>query len=190
LVATGFIWQLMLNPQLGIINPLLGQLHLGFLEKNWLGDPNLSIYVVALVQAWTWLGLPMVVYLAGLQMIPEELMEAARIDGASPWKRLRHVTLPLLAAPFTILSVFCFITMYRVFDIVYVLEGQSGPPDQTTTTLATVMYVDAFGGLGVVAQQTPQMGYALAIGVLSFLVLGAVAGIIYVVLRRRELEMA
>jgi len=186
LVVTGFIWELMLNPQIGLVNPLLQAVGLGGLQQVWLGDPAIALTVVVLVQAWAWMGLPMVVYLAGLQSIPAELHDAAMIDGATKWQILLRVTFPLLAGPFTILTVFCFIVMFRVFDVVYVLGGSLGEPDGATTTLGTVILEYAFGGIGGGASELPRMAYAMAIGVLSFVLLGLVAGVALLLLRRRE----
>lgn len=186
LIVTGFIWELMLNPQIGLLNPLLQGAGLGGLQRAWLGDPSITLFVVILVQAWQWMGLPMVVYLAGLQSIPRELIEAAIVDGASGRQVLLRITFPLLAAPFTILTVFCFIAMFRVFDIVYVLGGPLGEPDGSTATLGTLIIQYAFGGLGGTAGTLPQMSYAMAIGVLSYILLGLIAGGMLLLLRRRE----
>ena len=187
LIVTGFIWELMLNPQIGLVNPLLQGAGFGGLQRAWLGDPSITLFVVVLVQAWQWMGLPMVVYLAGLQSIPHELIEAAIVDGASARQVLLRITFPLLAAPFTILTVFCFIAMFRIFDIVYVLGGPLGEPDGSTTTLGTLIVQYAFGGLGGSAGTLPEMSYAMAIGVLSYIFLGLIAGGMMLVLRRREI---
>jgi raffinose/stachyose/melibiose transport system permease protein len=189
LVVTGFIWDLMLNPQIGLVNPLLTHIGLKGWQPIWLGDPSISLTVVILVQAWNWMGVPMVIYLAGLQSIPHELIEAARIDGAGRWAVLVRVVFPLLAAPFTTLTIFCFIVMFKVFDIVYVLEGALGSPDASTTTIGTMIYQYAFGGLGGGVSVMPRMSYAMSIGVLSFFLLGAVAGIGLLLLRRREVAL-
>lgn len=190
LIVTGFIWDLMLDPQIGLANPLLKGIGLGRFQHAWLGEPAITLIVVILVQSWQWMGLPMVVYLAGLQSIPRELIEAAMIDGASKWQSLVRITFPLLAAPFTILTVFCFIAMFRVFDIVYVLGGPLGGPDGSTTTLGTVILAYAFGQLGGSgsANALPEMSYAMAIGVLSYILLGVVAGGIMLFLQRREIS--
>jgi len=190
LVVTGFLWELMLNPQIGIVNPFLKDIGLSGLQQIWLGDPSLSLVVTILVQGWQWMGLPIVVYLAGLQSIPRELTEAAMIDGAGRWGVLWRVTFPLLAAPFTTLTIFCFIVMFRVFDIVYVLDGPLGEPDGSTTTIGTVMIQYAFGGLGGNANEMPRMAYAMAIGVWSFVFLGVIAGTGLLLLRRREVSFS
>lgn len=190
LIVTGFIWDLLLNPQIGLVNPLLTHIGLKSWQPIWLGDPSISLTVVILVQAWNWMGIPMVVYLAGLQSIPHELVEAAQIDGASSWATLVRVVFPLLAGPFTTLTIFCFIVMFRVFDIVYVLEGALGSPDASTTTLGTLIYQYAFGGLGGGVSETPRMSYAMSVGVLSFFFLGVIAGTGLLLLRRREVAFS
>jgi raffinose/stachyose/melibiose transport system permease protein len=177
LVVTSYMWELMLSPQFGIVNPFLKAIGLGHLQPVWLGDPAITLTVVILVQAWQWMGIPMVVYLAGLRSIPQEFTEAAMIDGASSWQVLLRVTFPLLAGPFTALTIICFVIMFRVFDIIYVLGGPQGEPDGATTTIGLVMFNHAFGG---------SMSYAMAIGVFSYLLLGLVAGILLLALRRRE----
>ncbi len=189
LIVTGFIWELMLNPQIGLINPLLQSIGIvnAANAPAWLGDPSYTLVVIILVQAWQWMGLPMVVYLAGLQSIPRELIEAAIVDGANARQVLLRITFPLLAAPFTILTVFCFIAMFRVFDIVYVLGGPLGEPDGSTSTLGTLILQYAFGGLGGSAGTMPEMAYAMSIGVLSYIFLGVIAGGMMLVLRRREI---
>ena len=84
LVNTGFMWQLMLSAQFGLVNPLLRAVGLGALARPWLADPVTALPTVILVQAWQWMGLPIVVFLAGLQAVPRELEEAAAIDGTGP----------------------------------------------------------------------------------------------------------
>jgi raffinose/stachyose/melibiose transport system permease protein len=165
LIVTGFIWELMLNPQIGLFNPLLQGMGLGSLQRAWLGDPSITLVVVILVQAWQWMGLPMVVYLAGLQSIPRELIEAAIVDGANARQVLLRITFPLLA----------------------VLGGPLGEPDGSTTTLGTLILQYAFGGLGGSAGTMPEMAYAMSIGVLSYIFLGVIAGGMMLVLRRREI---
>ncbi len=177
LTVTSYMWELMLSPQLGIINPALAAVGLGGLQRVWLGDPSISLTVVILVQAWQWMGIPMVVYLAGLRSIPQEFTEAAMLDGANGLHILLRITFPLLAGPFTALTVICFVMMFRVFDLIYILGGAQGEPDGSTTTLGLVILNHAFGG---------RMSYAMAIGVFSYVMLGLVAGLLLLVLHRRE----
>ena len=95
-VVVGVLWSWLFNPQFGLINSFLRGLGLEFLVQDWLGDAAVALNSLILVDIWKWYGFHMVIFLAGLQSIPDELYEAARIDGASVWQQFRHVTLPML----------------------------------------------------------------------------------------------
>jgi raffinose/stachyose/melibiose transport system permease protein len=188
LVATGLIWQVIFGSNIGLLTPVLQNLHLGFLVADWLGDDNLTFWLLVFVQFWQWMGLPMIIYLAGLQNVPEELLDAARIDGASELRVFRHVTFPLLAPAFTVMTGLCFITMFKVFDIPFVMAGSGGSPDGTTDVLSLVIYRYAFG-LGTTVQTSLQQGYAVAIGVVMFVVILAAVTVQLIFLRRREVAL-
>jgi hypothetical protein len=94
--------------------------------RDWLGDDVVTFWVLVLVQFWQWMGLPMVIYLAGLQNVPEDLTDAARIDGANEIQAFRYVTFPMLAPAFTVVTGLSFIVMFRVFDIPFVIAGPAG----------------------------------------------------------------
>lgn len=187
LVATGFIWSLMLSPNIGVINELLKDVGLGALALPWLSSRALALPTIILVQAWQMLGWAIVLYLTGLQQIPPELGEAARIDGANPWQVFWNVTFPMLAPSFTTLTVLSFILIFRVFDVVYVLAGPAGAPAGTTDVLGTLIYRTAFGGTSFASNV--QMSYAMAIAVLMFLALGGIASALLLILRRREVQL-
>jgi raffinose/stachyose/melibiose transport system permease protein len=188
LVNTGFIWQLMLSAQFGLVNPVLRAVGLGALARPWLADPVTALPTVILVQAWQWMGLPVVVFLAGLQGVPRELVEAGEIDGTGPWARFRHVVFPQLAPAFTAMTVLAFIRMFKVFDIVYVLEGPTGSPVGRTSTLGTLIYSSAFGTGGAYST-TFRMSYAMAIAVASALMLLLLSALLLWALRRRERDL-
>jgi raffinose/stachyose/melibiose transport system permease protein len=185
LVATGLIWQVIFGSNIGLMTPMLQMLGLGSLVRDWLGDPYVTFWLLVLVQFWQWLGLPMIIYLAGLQGVPEELMAAGRIDGANGFQVFRYITFPLLAPAFTVVSGLSFITMFRTFDIPFVMAGPAGAPSGTTDVLSLVVFRTAFG-MGGTASTSMQQGYAVAIGVVMFLVILAVSTLQMVVLRRRE----
>ncbi|HEY7138559.1 MAG TPA: sugar ABC transporter permease [Methylomirabilota bacterium] len=189
LVNTGFMWQLMLSAQFGLVNPLLRAVGLGALARPWLADPVTALPTVILVQAWQWMGLPIVVFLAGLQAVPRELEEAAAIDGTGPWGRVVHVLVPQLAPAFTAMTVLAFIRMFKVFDIVYVLQGPTGSPLGTTSTVGTLIYTSAFGEGGAYSA-TFRMSYALAIAVVASLLLLVLSATLVTLLRRRERDLA
>jgi raffinose/stachyose/melibiose transport system permease protein len=187
LVASGYIWQIVFGPNIGMLGPLLDLLNLPDLKRDWLADRNLTFKLVMLVQAWQHMGAPIVIYLAGLQSVPEDLRDAARVDGANGWQVFRDVVFPMLAPAFTIVTVTTFIAMFRAFDIPFVLGGPGGTPDGTTDVLSLVIYREAFG-LGGIVGSVYRQGYAVAAGVLMFLFLlvAVIAQIGF--LRRREVS--
>lgn len=188
LISTGFIWTLMLSPNIGVINPVLHDLGLGFLAKNWLSDPHFALGTVIVVQCWNVLGWAIIIYLSGLQSIPEELLQAAEMDGASAWQRFWRVTFPLLSPSFTSLTVLTFIGQFRVFDIVYVLTGPIGSPNFETDVLGTLIYRSAFGGASI-ASNDVRMSYAIALALIVFIAMAIVSTLLIRVLRRREIEV-
>lgn len=188
LVASGLMWQLIFGSNIGLLTPVLQGLGLDFLVRDWLGDDSVTFWLLVLVQFWQWMGLPMIVFLAGLQNVPDELIAAARIDGANEFQAFRHVTFPLLAPAFTVVTGLSFITMFKVFDIPYVMAGAGGSPDGTTDMLSLVIYRYAFG-LGTTVQTSLQQGYAVAIGVVMFLLILVAATLQLMGLRRREVSL-
>lgn len=188
LVSTGFIWTLMLSSNIGFINPVLHDMHLGFLAKNWLSDPHWALPTVIVVIAWNSLGWAVVLYLAGLQNIPEELQQAAQIDGANAWQIFWRVTFPLLSPSFTSLTVLTFIGTFRAFDVVYVLTGPIGSPNFSTDVLGTLIYRNAFGGSGF-NNSDLRMSFAITMAIILFLLMTAVCWAMIRVLRKREIEV-
>jgi raffinose/stachyose/melibiose transport system permease protein len=188
LVASGLMWQIIMGPNIGMLNPALEALGLDGMTRDWLGDDVLTFWVLVLVQFWQWMGLPMVIYLAGLQNVPEDLTDAARIDGANDIQTFRYVTFPMLAPAFTVITGLSFIVMFRVFDIPFVIAGPAGAPNGTTDVLGLVIYRYAFG-IGASVSTSLQQGYAMAVSVVLFVALVAATTIQLVVLRRRELNI-
>lgn len=187
-VATGFIWDTLLSPGIGAVNPFLRDIGLPGLAHPWLADQSLALPVVTLIQFWQWNGIAVVLFLAGLQSVPEELRHAARIDGADAWLTFRHVTFPLLAPAFTIVTVLSFIIVFRAFDLIYVLGGATGAPDGATSVLGTLIYSDAFG-VGGSFGSTMHMSYGMAEGVMLFLIVGCVSAALITLLGRRERDL-
>ncbi|GAA4231881.1 sugar ABC transporter permease [Actinomadura meridiana] len=140
-LAVSYIWQYMFTYD-GAINRMLGGIGLDSLRHEWLGDPDTAIWCVLVVMVWQHAGQAMIIYLAGLQGVPDELEEASVIDGARLWMRLRRITLPLLAPAFTIVSTLMLISGLRVFDQVFALT--QGGPVYSTETLATQVYQQTF----------------------------------------------
>ncbi len=157
--VVGVIWTWLLEKDFGLINVYLSQL--GFEKVPWLVDQSTAMYGIVLTTVWWTVGYNMVLFLAGLQDIPTELYEAARIDGANAWQLFRRITLPLLAPTTFLVLMLTIINSFQVFDQVYVMT--SGGPGTATLTLVQYIYTTAF--------QFRKMGYGAAIACLLFAIL-------------------
>jgi raffinose/stachyose/melibiose transport system permease protein len=140
-LATGYIWQYIFQYS-GPLNSLLAAVGLESWQRVWLADPTFAIYTILVVLVWQYTGLTMVIYLAGLEGIPDELHDAAAVDGASPWLKFRKVTLPLLAPAITISVTLTLIFGLGAFDQVLSMTG--GGPVNATQTLATQVWQNTF----------------------------------------------
>ncbi|MFE1646123.1 carbohydrate ABC transporter permease [Microbacterium sp. P01] len=165
-IAVGFLWKNLYAPE-GGINQILESVGLGALQQNWLGDPSVAIWSIIIVMFWQFVGYSMVIFLAGLQGIPEEVLEAAAIDGAGPIRRFWSVIRPLLAPAITINVMLSLIGGLKLFDQVFVMT--QGGPGGATNTISTLIYSNAFA-LG-------RFGYAAALAVVLAIFV-AVASII------------
>ncbi len=128
-VAVSLLWVGLLDPQYGPISQTLARL--GLPAVQWLGDPRVALWTLVGVTVWKTVGYDMVVFLAGLQSIPDELYEAAALDGAGPWARFRHITLPQLAPTVLFLTITSLIMTFQGFDVVRIMT-QGGPLRSTT----------------------------------------------------------
>jgi multiple sugar transport system permease protein len=160
-VVSAIIWKWLYNGDFGLFNYYLLKTNLIHEPLSWLSDQHLAMPSVILMTVWTAVGFSMVVYLAGLQSIPEELYEAAKVDGAGTWARFRHVTLPGLLPSTVFLLVIQIIFNMQIFTQIFVMT-RGGPIDRTTTVLFYV-YEAAF--------QFYEMGYASTIAFALFLML-------------------
>ena len=166
-VVVGFLWNLILNPLFGPLNQGLKLLGLGALAQPWLGQPETALPTIIAVNAWAWLGFPMMIFLANLGSIPPSYTEAARLDGANSWHVFRHIQLPLLRPALTIVTLLTFIGNFNTFELVFVMAGSNGSPGGATDVLGTLFYRTAFGG----GQDAVSMGSALAVVMFAFIAL-------------------
>lgn len=141
-VVVGVLWSWLFNPQFGLINSLLRGLGLGVLVQDWLGDAAVALNSLILVDIWKWYGFHMVIFLAGLQSIPDELYEAARIDGASVWQQFLHVTLPMLQPVMIVNVTISVMGAFNVFDIPFIMTA--GGPANATNVMALHIYIRGF----------------------------------------------
>jgi len=160
-VVASIIWKWLYNGDFGLFNYYLLKTHLISEPLAFLSDKNLAMPSVVLMTVWAGVGFSMVVYLAGLQAIPEELYEASKVDGAGPWARLRHITVPMLRPTTLFLAVMGIIGSFQTFTQIFVMT-RGGPVDKTTTMLFYV-YQSAF--------QFFEMGYAATLAFFMFLML-------------------
>jgi raffinose/stachyose/melibiose transport system permease protein len=165
----GFLWRLILNPQWGAVNQFLKAVGLDRFALPWLGDPTWALIVISLVSVWQWVGLPTMFFLAGLLTIPDELTEAARVDGASSWQTFWHIKFPLLLPVIGMVAVLTFVGNVNAFDIVYAMAGARGEPAYSTDLLGTFFYRTAIAGEHPVA--IPNMGIGAAVATVMFLIL-------------------
>ncbi len=141
-VVIGILWRWLFNAEFGLINTLLGSLGLSVLAQDWLGDTDIALRSLMLVDIWKWYGFHMVIFLAGLQSIPSELYEAAKIDGASVWQQFLYVTLPMLQPVMIVNVTLSLMGAFNVFDIPYVMT--EGGPANSTNVMALHIYLRGF----------------------------------------------
>lgn len=153
MAATGMMWMFMLAFSGGAVNEILS--FFGIPAHDWLGDTKGAIWVVALVNAWMFIGSNMLIFVTGITNVPSDIVEAAIVDGASPLQRMIHVTIPNMKETFKVFLTSAIAGSVKVFDIIYVMTD--GGPGTATDVPATLMYDQAF--------LSSRFGYASSIGV-------------------------
>ncbi len=176
-IVNGLMWRWIFNPSYGALNALLTQLHIIPSYRSWLGTPFLALNMVIVADVWKTTPLAAFLILAGLQTIPRELYEAARVDGAGAIRGFLSVTLPLLIPTILVILVVRTIEAFKVFDIIYIMTR--GGPANGTQSIAYYAYLQAF------SNQLFGYGGALAY-VIALFILGF--ALIYMRLLRREVE--
>jgi multiple sugar transport system permease protein len=177
-VVVSIVWSRLLDDQ-GPLNSALRALGVEH-PPGWLSDPDLALYSLASIVCWQMLGFCVVVYLAGLQGVPAELLEAAEIDGAGPVRRFRAVTWPLLAPSLTITTVVLLISAFKTYDYVKVITN-GGPGSGSTATIAFDVLQTGF--------DSNHVGYASAMAVLMLVIVALVTTVVLNFLRRREVDL-
>lgn len=178
----GLIWSLIFHPSGGpaaAIWSWFGE------DSAFFGDPAIALALIIFVQVWAGLGIAVVIFLAGLQAIPPELYEVADIDGASAWQKLRLVTIPSLAPSITANVLLAIVGSLQSYQLAYVLTGPNNP---ATQLLSLAIFTQAFGGSTVVSSSVSQ-GYAAAISMVQFVIVGMISLAVLVYLRKREARL-
>ncbi|MDF2991176.1 MAG: sugar transporter permease [Microbacterium sp.] len=176
-VVVGLGWGLMLQSG-GALNGALEKIGLGSLRADWISDPALAIWTLLIIITWKYIGFAVILFLAGLQGIPEELSEAAAIDGASYWQIQRHIVLPLMGPTIRIWAFLSIIGSLQLFDLVWIIWGQYVASTAGTSTMATYMVANG--------RNAGSFGYGSAVAVVMFLISLAVALIYQRFVLRRD----
>jgi len=143
-VSVGLIWSFLYNPNFGFINATLKSVGLDSLAINWLTDSRYALYSIAIAQIWFHTGQMVVIYLAGLQQIPQELYESAEVDGANRWHQFKYVTWPMALPTTAVVVAYTTIQTFRAFDLVFSMT--QGGPMNSSDLIVTNIYNMAFGG--------------------------------------------
>jgi multiple sugar transport system permease protein len=162
MVVVSIVWRFLYDVNNGLVNEMLSTLTFGAVGPiNWLGDPSVAMWAVIIMSIWQGAGFQMMLFVAGLQQIPEELYEAAGIDGANGWQKFRFITIPGLRSVLVFIFLTITIAAFQLFDQVLVMTN--GGPDNATTTTVFHMFRNGF--------REQDIGYASAIAVIFFLII-------------------
>lgn len=142
LIVVALVWNWIYDPSTGFINGFLKLVGLGNLQGSWTADPKISLYCIFAAACWQGVGQPMILFLAGLQTVPADVLEAAKIDGASKIRTFFVITIPLMKETFIVVIATLIISAMKVYDIIAGMTG--GGPSDSTQTLATYMYSQTF----------------------------------------------
>ena len=165
IVAVAIVWRYLYHPRFGLFNRVLEIVHIGPID--WLGDPKWAMPAIIVLSVWKTFGYTMIIFVAGLQSIPEELYESARIDGANGWQQFRNVTVPMLAPTFLFVGVITAISALQFFAEPYVMT-RGGPLD-ATLSMVMLMYEQGFRWWSM------GNGAAIAFVLFLFIILGTLA---------------
>ncbi|WP_333648916.1 carbohydrate ABC transporter permease [Lacrimispora sp.] len=178
-IVSGFIWKIMYNYNFGTFNAVLKGLGMQDLRQDWLGNTGIVLFMVGIVLIWKGVGYYMIIYLASLQSVSQDLIEAAQIDGASPWQRFKAITIPMISGAFTINFTLSLINGLKVFDQINVMTD--GGPGFTTETLVYLLYKVGFN--------EGRQGFGTAVGLMLLFIIIVLNTVQQKFLRGREVQM-
>ena len=175
-LVVGFLFKLILNPVFGVFDKLLAALGLAAFIRPWLGDPATALPVLAIVVSWQFMGETILFYTAGLDNIPNDIIEAAKIDGANELQMIRHIVIPYIMPIIGIVTILIFIGDFTQFDIVYAMATTQGNPTYSTDLFGSLFYRSAFitpvrggWGIGMGAAVSTVMSIIVFLGVFAWL---------------------
>lgn len=185
-IIVGFLWKLFLHPLFGVVNLSLRGIGLGTLAQPWLGQESTALPMLVIANAWHMVGFPTLVFLAGMQRIPGEILDAVRMETESEWVKIRKVVWPLVAPSATVVFTLLFVGAFNWFELPYIMAGLDGSPHGATDVLGLYFYRTAFGNQSGASQD---FGTGSALAVLIFLFIATFTGVITLYLRRREIQL-
>lgn len=166
-IIVGIVWVFILDPKVGLINAVFNVTGLGKLSQEWIGGKILTPYSIAFVYFWQQLGYLATIFVAGLKMIPEETLEAAQVDGASPWQRLQFVIIPMMRTTISTVSILIITGTFKIFEVVQQLTN--GGPNHISETLVTYSYSTTFSN--------GEFGYGMALATITFIISLIITGV-------------
>lgn len=166
-LVTGYLFKLILNPIWA--GTTLKKAGLGFLVRSWLGAPKTALSCVSLVSVWQWVGIPTMMFVAAFQGISDDLIEAASIEGASPWQQFIKIKIPLIVPVIGMIAIMTFVSNFNAFDVVFSMETPDGAPNYSTDIIGTLFY--RYGVAGQHPVGIPEPGVGAAISTTVFLIL-------------------
>lgn len=168
-VVSGFVWKLMLSPIWGVVHEIMQGIGIGSLFRPWLGLEKTALVTLSLISSWQYFGIPMMLFLAALVGVPDELIDSARVDGASAWGCFWRIQFPLIMPTVGIVTVLTFTGTLNAFDLVFSVQSLFANPNYATDLLGTFFYRTFFGAVATSAN--PTMG--ATVGMAIFLIIMA-----------------
>ncbi|WP_282937813.1 sugar ABC transporter permease [Paenibacillus sp. RC67] len=184
-IVVGFLWKLLLNPNFGAVNLFLKQVGLETWARPWLGEPVTALTAIILANCWFGIGFSVLIFLAGLHSISQEVLEAARLDGVKGFRMIRSIVLPMMMQSVVIITVFTFVHAFEAFELVYAMQGSQGEPVHSTDTLAVFFYRTAFGSS---SGDGTAVGLGSALAVTLFFIIASLSALFMAVMKKRDIE--
>lgn len=175
-IIVGIIWVYILDPEVGILNNLLEAIGLGAMRQKWIGGAHLTPFSVAVIYFWQQLGYIMTIYIAGLKMVPEEILEAARIDGASAVQKVLYVIIPMMRSTISSVAILVITGVFKIFEIVQ--QTTNGGPNHLSETLVTYSYATTF--------KNAEYGYGMSLATVTFIFCLLVVAVYQLAVRERK----
>jgi len=185
-IVVAYIWSMYLEPNYGALSRLLTILHLNGLNIPFLGNEGLALPTIAVITAWAGIGFPILIFIAAMINIPEEMIEAAKVDGASRSRIFFSIIFPFIKPTFLTITTLNFVGAFGAFDYIYIMEGTQAGPSYATDVIGTLFYRTAFGGFGTTAQG---VGLATALAFVGFIIVMIASAILVMLQRKASMDL-